>query len=311
MKKCLSCYKKLSVDEKDFHPACSRKIFGSSQPPLIDFKKDKLADIAQQIINRKTAVPGVQSKLSLQLKKQRNEFPHLTIVGTKGDYILKPPSKEFTQLPENEDLTMHLAEIAKIKVSNHTLIRLKSGELCYLTKRFDRRNSEKLAVEDCCQLSENLTAHKYRGSIEKVGKLIERYTTNKGFELQRLFEVVLFSFLTGNADMHLKNFSILEGALAEYTLAPAYDLINTKIVIPTDKEESALTINGKKNRLTLHDFDTLASSFGITEKPLHAIYNRFKEAQPLWLQFTQQSFLSSEMKEKYNAIIHERFERLF
>lgn len=149
---------------------------------------------------------------------------------------------QFKELPENEDVTMHLAELVKMKTAKHGLIRLKSGELAYIIKRFDRYKSDKIAVEDFCQLSENLTEHKYRGSIEKIGKLVYTFTMNQGFEAQRLFELVLFSYLIGNADMHLKNFSLIENAIGGFELSPAYDLLNTAIVMPEDKEESALTI---------------------------------------------------------------------
>ena len=224
MRNCLCCYQPLKEDEKDFHTSCAKQLFGTTQPPILDFDAKQLDELAKQIVIKSIAVTGVQPKLSLQLSKQNNESPRLTIVGLYGDYILKPASKEYVELPQNEDLTMHLASLVKIKTAKHSLIRLRSGELAYITKRFDRNRKGRIAMEDFCQLSENLTEHKYRGSIEKVGKLTYQYTTNKGFEVQRLFELVLFSYLTGNTDMHLKNFSLIENTLSEYELSPAYDL---------------------------------------------------------------------------------------
>lgn len=234
-----------------------------------------------------------------------------------GDYILKPPSLEYAELPENEDVTMHLAELVKIKTAKHTLVRLRSGELAYLTKRFDRNTStssvqgDKIAVEDFCQLSESLTEHKYRGSIEKIGKLTYQYTENKGFETQRLFELVLFCYLTGNADMHLKNFSLIENNLGEYEFAPAYDLLSTALVIADDNEESALTINGKKNRLDLSDFNKLAESLMINDKVLKTIYSRFDKVFPKWTTFIRQSFLSKAMQDNYIYLLHSRHNKLF
>ena len=166
-------------------------------------------------------------------------------------------------------------------------------------------------MEDFCQLSEHLTEHKYRGSIEKIGKLAHQFTANKGFESQRLFELVLFSFLTGNADMHLKNFSLIENALGEYEFSPAYDLLSTALVIPEDKEESALTINGKKSRIGLKDFNALADSLHLNEKSLQAIYKRFNTILPQWKGFINQSFLSDEMKAKYIQLITDKFDALF
>lgn len=311
MEKCLYCYQSLKESEKDFHPACAKKMFGTAQSPIINFDLKQLEELARQIIIKSVAVTGVQPKLSLDLEKHKGELSRLTIAGLNGDYILKPFSKEYAELPENEDVTMHLAELVKIKTAKHTLIRLHSGELAYLTKRFDRKNGKKIAVEDFCQLSENLTEHKYRSSIEKIGKLTHQYTANKGFEAQRLFELVLFSYLTGNTDMHLKNFSLIENNLGKYEFSPAYDLLNTTLVISDDNEESALTINGKKNRLKLNDFDVLAESLKINEKSVQAIYGRFHKVLPKWIVFIQQSFLTKEMQEGYINLITKRNKNLF
>jgi serine/threonine-protein kinase HipA len=246
---CLCCYKPLLGTENDYHANCIKKIFGTTQVLVIDIDLQRLEEYANQIIEKSVAITGVQPKLSVELKKQKNEFSRLTVVGLYGNYILKPPSQVYKELPENEDVTMHLASLVKIKTAQHCLIRLQSGDLAYITKRFDRNKSEKIAVEDFCQLTESLTEHKYRGSIEKVANSTKKFTTNKGLEILRLFELVLFCYLTGNADMHLKNFALIENSLGEFELSPAYDLLNTALVIAADKEETALTINGKKNRL--------------------------------------------------------------
>jgi serine/threonine-protein kinase HipA len=311
MVKCLYCYQPLNGNGQELHPSCSVKIFGSAIPPIIDFDMKDLEGSARQIIIKSVAVTGVQPKLSMNLEKTKNGPSKLTIVGTSGDHILKPPSSIYPELPENEDLTMHLAELIKIRTAKHTLIRLSSGELAYLTKRFDRENGEKIAVEDLCQLSENLTEHKYRGSVEKVGKIVYRFTANKGFEAQRLFELVLFSYLTGNADMHLKNFSLLENALGQYELSPAYDLLSTALVIPQDMEESALTINAKKSKLKLNDFNVLAGSLNINDKSLRSIYERFNKVLPEWTGFIKQSFLSTDMQESYIDLINAKHKKLF
>lgn len=310
--KCLYCYQALKSDEVDFHPSCAKKMFGSVTPPVIDFDLKQLEELAKQTVNKSIAVTGVQPKLSLNLERHRNELSRLTIVGLHGNYILKPPSTEYKELPQNEDVTMHLAAITKIKVAQHCLIRLASGELSYLTKRFDRDKKEnKIAVEDFCQLTENLTEHKYRSSIEKVAKATKQFTANKGFELLRLFELVLFCYLTGNADMHLKNFALIENSLGEFELSPAYDLLNTALVIPDDNEEAALTINGKKNKLSRKDFDVLAQSMQINEKALTGIYSRFDKVLPKWKTFIQQSFLSKTMQKNYVELLETRHKKLF
>lgn len=311
MNKCLFCYQRLDEHLQDFHPACAKKLFGVSQAPVLDFEMSQLEELAHQIISKSKAVTGVQPKLSLNLEKSKNEPSRLTLVGLHGDYILKPPSFEFKELPQNEDLTMHLAELVKIKTAIHGLVRLKSGELAYITKRFDRDKEGKIAVEDFCQLSENLTEHKYRGSIEKLGKVAQLFTTNKGLEAQRLFELVLFCFLTGNADMHLKNFSLIENSFGDYEFSPAYDLLNTSLVMPEDKEESALTINGKKSKLNRTDFKALANSLKINEKSVDAIFSRFNEILPIWIAWIEQSFLSDSFKEEFIHSVSKKHQRLF
>lgn len=311
MKKCLSCYKELAENEIDFHSKCSKKIFGSINPPSIDFDSKQLEELAKELIVKSVTVTGVQPKLSLNLISDINKQSRFTIVDLEGNYILKPASKEYIDLPENEDLTMHLAELVKIKTATHTLIRLKSGELAYLTKRFDRKNEDKIAVEDFCQLTENLTEHKYRGSIEKIGKLIYQLTKNSGFEAQKLFEIVLFNYLTANADMHLKNYSLIENDFNEYELSPAYDLLNTLLLIPDDKEESALTINGKKNRLKIEDFNQLAKTLKIPNKSVESIYKRFIKIRLKWIDFVEISFLNKDTKQAYIETLNTRFNKLF
>ena len=309
--KCLYCYQLLNEDEQDFHSSCAKKMFGTKQAPIIDFNLKQLEELAKQIVIKSVAVTGVQPKLSLEIEKHKNELSRLTIVGLHGNYILKPPSTEYKELPQNEDVTMHLANLVKIKTAQHCLIRLHSGELAYITKRFDRNKKDKIAVEDFCQLTENLTEHKYRGSIEKVAKTTHQFTTNKGFEVLRLFELVLFCYLTGNADMHLKNFALIENAFGEFELSPAYDLVSTALVIADDQEETALTINGKKSRLKKKDFDALASNLEINTKVLNSIYAKFEKALTNWIDFIKQSFLSKAMQKNYIELLQTKHQNLF
>ncbi len=309
--KCLYCYQPLHETEQDFHTVCAQKMFGTKQAPIIDFEVKELEELAKQIVVKSIAVTGVQPKLSLELAKRRNESSRLTIVGLHGNYILKPPSTEYKELPQNEDLTMHLASLVKIKTAQHCLIRLNSGELAYLTKRFDRAKKDKIALEDFCQLTENLTEHKYRGSIEMVAKTTQKYTTNKGLEILRLFELVLFCYLTGNADMHLKNFALLENSYGEFELSPAYDLVSTALVMSNDSEETALTINGKKRKLKRKDFDALAIHMNINTKVLESIYTKFERVLPNWTAFIETSFLSKSMQKSYMELIQAKHQNLF
>ena len=308
--KCLYCYESLENSDKDFHTKCSKSFFGFTPPPSLDVNLSDIESLALNILERSRSVTGVQPKLSVDLKKGKKEPARLTIVGLWGSYILKPPHKDYTQMPENEDLTMKLAESVGIKTARHSLIRLKSGELAYISKRFDRTDKIKLHVEDFAQLLEVLTERKYYGSVEQICKGILRYSSFPGNDLINLFELVLFSFVIGNADMHLKNYSLIRDENDDIKLSPAYDLISTKLLIPTDKEEYALTINGKKAGLKKKDFDTLAFYMRINEKTLTAIYKKFSGAEEQWFSLINKSFIDKESQANFMNLIQQKFSQI-
>ena len=312
MKTCLFCYQPLLQEELDFHGACAKKIFGQPIAPVLPYSEEDLEHLAKEIIQSQTAVTGVQAKLSLHLNRTTKGGleKRFTIVGLWGEYILKLPTQRYPQLPEVEDLTMHLAQLANIKTAVHSLIRLQSGELTYLTKRMDRIKGDKLAMEDMCQLTERLTEHKYHGSYEQIGKAIQRYSSAPGLDLVNFFEVVLFSFLTGNADMHLKNFSLLEHPGSGMRLSPAYDLLNTALVNPADPEELALSLNSRKKKLKKQDFVAAMNTLQVAEKQQAAIFNKMLKAVPKWLERIDRSFMSSEFKEQYKFILLNRVARI-
>lgn len=310
MSNCLYCYQPLTNGEIDFHIKCSKYFFGVNQAPVLSFGQAELKQMAQRVISQSIAVTGVQPKLSLSLEKVDSTHNRLTIVGLWGDYILKPPTEKFPQLPENEDLTMKLAALCGIRTAEHSLIRLASGELAYLTKRFDREKGRKIHVEDLCQLTGTLTEHKYRGSMEKVGKAIKGFSTNTGLDALSFFELTIFCFLTGNADMHLKNFSLIKTAFGEVQLTPAYDLVSTKLVMPKDLDEMALTINGKKNRLKKSDFNKLGESLGISEKARESVYQKFSNKIDSIKALISQSFLNRSILDNYLNLIIERGQKL-
>ncbi|MER0441557.1 HipA domain-containing protein [Emticicia sp. W12TSBA100-4] len=306
MSRCLYCYQPLENQEIDFHKKCSKHFFGVNQAPILNFGVEELKLMAQKAIVQRMTVTGVQPKLSLSLEKVDATHNRLTIVGLWGDYILKPPTEHFPQLPENEDLTMKLAALYGIRTAEHSLIRLSSGELAYLTKRFDRQNGQKIHVEDLCQLTGTLTEHKYRGSMEKVGKAIKTFSTNTGLDALSFFELSIFCFLTSNADMHLKNFSLMKTPTGEIQLTPAYDLVSTKLAMPQDLEEMALTINGKKNRLKKIDFDKLGESLGISPKAMERVYQKFANKKESMKKMIHESFLSQSLADEYLNLVVER-----
>lgn len=306
--RCLYCYQPLPNGEIDFHPRCSRRFFGQPTPPTLTLTKEQMQELANELVLRSVAVTGVQPKLSLDIEPVPGSprQQRFTVVGLWGGYILKPPTPDFPCLPENEDLTMHLAQMLKITTADHSLIRLQSGELAYITKRFDRMDKQKLAMEDMCQLTEKLTEDKYRGSMEMVGKVIHRFSSQPGLDAIAFFELTLFCYLTGNADMHLKNFSLLTNNEGEILFSPAYDLLSTKLAMPSDLEEMALTLNGKKKRLQRVDFDSLGERLKINPKAVQSTYVRFTKALNQLNDFVQISFLPEDLKEQYQRLLVER-----
>lgn len=305
MSKCLYCYKELESGEVDFHKSCCRKFFGTAMAPSLDYTRAQMDELAAQVIRSQTTLTGVQPKLSLNLDKHKDSRK-LTIVGLWGDFIFKPQTDRFAMLPENEDLTMHLAEIAKIKIVPHTLIRMKDGSIGYLTKRIDRKaDGEKIAMEDMCQLTERQTEHKYRSSYEQIGKAIRKYSTNAQLDMVDFLELVYFSWLTGNNDMHLKNFSLYSPA-GEPVLTPAYDLLNAVISNPADDEELALNLNGKKKRMKDADFRSAYRTCGVPEIVFDRVKKKYLDLLPKFEEEILCSFLSDELKTFYIDLLHRR-----
>jgi serine/threonine-protein kinase HipA len=199
---------------------------------------------------------------------------------------------------------MHLSELVGIPTAQHSLIRLKSGELAYLTKRFDRAEKEKLAQEDMCQLTETLTEDKYRSSMEKVGKHILKYSYRPGLDVVTFFELALFCFLTGNADMHLKNFALLTTQQREIVLSPAYDLVSTKVAMPEDLEEMALTINARKRKIKKADFMMMAKTLGMVERASQNSFQKLAGLIKEMEQWIDVSFMPDNHKQVYKDTIH-------
>jgi serine/threonine-protein kinase HipA len=295
---------------KDWHAACARKFFGASEVPVMDYATEELDRLAQQIIRDQTSLTGVQPKLSLHIMEHEGE-KCLTIVGLWGGYICKPQTDLYPMLPEVEDLTMHLASLAGLDVVPHTLIRMGDGTLAYLTRRIDRLpDGSKVRMEDMCQLTERPTEHKYKSSYERVGKAILIYSSMPKMDVTNFFEQVMFGWLTGNNDMHLKNFSLYAPQDGRVRLAPAYDLLNVAIVHPSDEEELALTLNGRKRNIVKDDFVKAAETLGVAKATVEKLIKKYAKLQSAWNDCIQSSFLSDGLKEKYKALIEERIRRI-
>jgi len=297
MNNCWFCYK--DCEDEKYHPACAKKFFGTPEVPRLQLDDALIESLAKQTVNQRIAVTGVQPKLSLTMLKEKGNN-RLTIVGLWGEFILKPQHQGYHMMPETEDLTMHLAELFKISVCKHTLLEASNGSIVYIARRFDRVDGKKIHIEDLCQLSEFLTENKYKSSYEKAGKLVAKYCY-KGLDVLSYFELVLFSYLCGNNDMHLKNFSLMhqpEGIV----LSPAYDLLNVNLLNPKDKEELALTLNGKKAKLKLSDFKALADNLNINEKVYNNSFKLFSSKNEQAIDLIDRSFLNEKMKKEYKEI---------
>ncbi|MDT0689959.1 HipA domain-containing protein [Salegentibacter sp. F188] len=305
MKNCLACLQPLHRDETNYHPACLADFWQQDTPVLqLDYSLSDLEELAKENIAQRIIVPGVQPKLSLGFTDHQ-EHKRLTIVGAlDGRYILKPPYPQYPQMPEIEFLSMHMAKACGIATVPFLLIPLKDGELAYLTRRIDRDdNGNKYAMEDACQFTEKQTEHKYRGSYEQIAKAILKYNGNRLIDVVRFYEQVIVSYLIGNNDMHLKNFSLIAKKNGSYELAPAYDVLAVQLLMPEDDEELALTLNGKKKKLKKPDFDTAMVNAGIPEKAIENLWRRIDKGSRAWRELLSNSFLNSDNKEKLQELL--------
>lgn len=312
---CLCCGKPLRTpNETSWHKACIKRFFGTTKLPEIEIDDKTLNLLATETTNKGFTVPGVQKKLSLHLVSDSNK-PRLTLVNYPTGYILKPQVAEFEALPESEQLIMTMADMAGISTVPHALIKGNAG-LAYITKRVDRNLTdekiEMLAMEDFCQLDLRLTEDKYRGSYERCAKIIKQYSSRVGIDMAEFYIRLVFCFIVGNSDMHLKNFSLIETAegSGEYVLSPAYDLLPVNANMPADKEQFALAMNGKKMNIRKGDFLKFADTCDISRQTAEKLIENLVKLTPKWLSMCEKSLLPDELKERLKKIITERTEIL-
>ena len=312
---CLCCGKPLHTpDETDWHKACIERFFGTTQLPEIEIDDKTLNLLATETTNKGFTVPGVQKKLSLHLVSDSCK-PRLTLVNYPTGYILKPQVAEFEALPESEQLIMTMADMAGISTVPHALIKGNAG-LAYITKRVDRNlidnKVEMLAMEDFCQLDLRLTEDKYRGSYERCAKIIQRYSSRIGIDMAEFYIRLVFCFIVGNSDMHLKNFSLIETAegSGEYVLSPAYDLLPVNANMPADKEQFALAMNGKKTNIRKGDFLKFADTCGISRQTAEKLIENLVKLTSKWIAMCDKSLLPDDLKDRLRKIIAERSEVL-
>ena len=275
-------------------------MFNSSKWPVIDFDLGDISLKAQELTG-KLSISGVQPKLSVKLDKKQNL---LIPVAEGGEYILKPQISTFPNIPENEQCCMDIAEQLAIDVPLHCLISLKDKSLAYVVKRFDREKGVKIHQEDFAQILEQ--TDKYKGSAEQICRRLKEISSAPGYDTQLLFERVVLNFILGNGDAHLKNYSISYRDKDNIRLTPAYDIVCSKLVLP-DEEDSAITINGKKNKLQREDFNELAEYLNI---PIKVRYEKFEKKFDVIRKIIETSSIDKEKQRQFLEIIKERTGRL-
>ncbi len=306
MPKCLYCYKELDAnDTGDYHSKCIKAFYGTKAAPALPYRLDEMEKLAKEAVELSVTVPGVQPKLSLGWLKNRLEDGHngrLTIMDAlEGMYILKPQNTKYQQMPENEHLSMKLAELFKIEVVPSNMIRLASGELCYITKRIDRKkDNSKIHMIDFLQILE--LENKYLGTMENLGKTIGELSVNTLMDKLRFFELALFNFIIGNNDMHLKNFSMWLSEMG-WVLSPAYDLLNVKIILPSDKDDTALLLGGKMRNFNKGYFDRFGAVLELNDKQINSTYKMLDNWLPKAIQLIDASFLNDKNKLYYKELI--------
>lgn len=308
---CFCCGKPLKTEnDNGWHKACIKRFFGTVDIPEIEIDEKTLESLAAQSTSKGLTVPGVQKKLSLHLSTD-NHNPRLTLVNYPTGYILKPQVREFECLPEAEQLVMTMADATGISTVPHALI--KSGDnLAYITKRIDRvfekTDIKMLAMEDFCQLDLRVTADKYKGSYERCAKVIGRYSSQIGLDMAELFMRLVFSFVVGNSDMHLKNFSLIETDETSntYVLSPAYDLLPVNVIMPEDTEEFALALNGKKTHIKKKDFFVFAEECGISKASAEKMIAKIVSMKPKYIDMCNGSLLPDHLKERFAELIEQR-----
>ena len=304
---CLRCGKE--IDEGLWHKRCIKDFFGNEELPTIKLNIDELEKIAIKQINNQKGIAGVQEKLSLHLDLSNKKRPRLTVVGFPSGYILKPQSGEYKRLPEFEHTAMLLAELCNIPVVKHGLIPVNDNELAYITKRIDRNNDEKIHMEDFCQASNNVTMNKYRSSYEDCVELIMKNSKDPIIDKIRFFECLYFCFVIGNSDVHLKNFSFIMDEEGKLSLAPFYDLLPTKVILPTDHEDLGMLLNGKKHYLIKRDFDSFCEKVDIPLLTQQKIMKQIDDKYLDMCQVIDESLLDQNSKSSWKRMIKSNINR--
>jgi len=283
-----------------YHQKCMIELVGTPNLPLIDVDRAGLP-LEQWKMAGGVSISGMQPKLSMRLSADRLA---LETVEGGGEFILKPQSPKFESLPENEHLTMRLAQLAGIEIPPCGLALLRDGSPAYIVRRYDRHigSHRKLRQEDFCQLAGLPSDKKDEGSGELCVRLLRKYIrTAPEVEIAKLYRRLVFAYLTGNGDLHLKNLSLIIGNNGEPRLSPAYDQLCTRLVIPDD--QLTLSICGKRDRLNRDTFLRFAEYSGLAADDASAILGELHRLIHPFAELISSSLLPVDLQAIYTALI--------
>lgn len=303
MKNCFCCQKPVEA-EGGYHPRCLKRLFDTTRLPALPFG---LSDMPRLVIaaEGRMSIPGVQPKLSIRLDRETGT---MASAGEGGTHILKPANDRFADIPQNENLCMNMAEELGMRVPPHGLFTLADGKSCYIVRRFDREDGGgKTHKETMYQVLGS--TDRYAGSLEQIGKAIRAHAANVGLDAVDFFERVLFCFLTGNGDMHMKNWAFL-GQGKAIALAPCYDFVCSRLYIPQE-EDSALTLNAKKDKLKRSDFQALAKCLALDGRAAENVFAKLRAAREPLRRMVVASHLRADLRQEFAAILSRRYKRLF
>jgi len=314
--RCLGCFKNT---KQTYCPKCKKELFGNQKIDLrLDFDKKEFLS-TKIALSENMSISGVQDKIALKIENGK-----LTPAIKNSHFLLKPiPIMDYGQflndVAANEHFTMQLArQVYKIDTASNALIEFCDGELAYITKRFDRVEGQKIKQEDFASLAQKSEQihgnnYKYDYSYEQIARLIKLYLPAYKIEMIKFFKLVLFNYLIGNGDAHLKNFSVIQRTTKDYTLTPAYDLLSSSLHLPNESrtalelfeeyETQSFEANGY---YAYDDFIKFAVIIGVDEKIANKIIDEFCSYQSKTLQLLEHSFLSDDAKRGYESIYLDR-----
>lgn len=318
--KCLGCFK---VTNKIYCSKCTKELlFNNKLHFTLDFDKKEFLTTKIELSDH-MSISGVQDKIALKIEDNK-----LIPAIKDSQYILKPiPLISYGELLDdvavNEHFTMQLArQIYKLETASNALIKFSDGELAYITKRFDRVDGEKIKQEDFASLTKrseqaNGKNYKYDYSYEQIARFIKLYLPAYKIEVIKFFKLLLFNYLIGNGDAHLKNFSVIQRKTKDYTLSPAYDLLSSSIHIPNESrtalelfeeyETESFLANGF---YAYDDFINFAFIVGIDKTIAEKIINEFISFESKTIELLERSFLSDQAKTRYEVLYLDRLKAL-